>query len=249
MVAVDNEAVESFKARFAGIALTPGDEGYDEARALWNGWFDKRPAVVAGRVAIGQFNQPEEQAFLQRSTGQHRDQQGLVASDGREPFQCPGDHPRMPLEEWLERVASQDEERGGLDSDDSHHAVPLRREEPRLADQHPRAVERVNELVTVLRDDRVLQLAGGNEVDLVGRIANVMNVLAPRRVTGHRGTGERFQLGGREALEEVRTQEQRDAVQVGRTHPIIMGTTGSVIRRTPEVARGASLVDPGPDLP
>ena len=47
MVAVDNEAVESFKARFAGIALTPGDEGYDEARALWNGWFDKRPAVVA----------------------------------------------------------------------------------------------------------------------------------------------------------------------------------------------------------
>jgi len=47
MVAVDDEAVESFKARFAGIALTPGDEGYDEARALWNGWFDKRPAVVA----------------------------------------------------------------------------------------------------------------------------------------------------------------------------------------------------------
>ena len=27
--------------------LTPGDDGYDEARALWNGWFDKRPAVVA----------------------------------------------------------------------------------------------------------------------------------------------------------------------------------------------------------
>jgi FAD/FMN-containing dehydrogenase len=47
MVAIDDEAVESFKAGFAGIALTPGDEGYDEARALWNGWFDKRPAVVA----------------------------------------------------------------------------------------------------------------------------------------------------------------------------------------------------------
>jgi hypothetical protein len=47
MVAVDDEAVESFKAGFEGVALTPGDERYDEARALWNGWFDKRPAVVA----------------------------------------------------------------------------------------------------------------------------------------------------------------------------------------------------------
>src|SRR6476659_5139755 len=47
MVAVDDEAVESFKAGFEGVALTPGDERYDEARALWNGWFDKLPAVVA----------------------------------------------------------------------------------------------------------------------------------------------------------------------------------------------------------
>ena len=37
----------SFKAGFAGVTLTPGDDGYDEARALWNGWFDKRPAVIA----------------------------------------------------------------------------------------------------------------------------------------------------------------------------------------------------------
>ena len=50
MVAVGgrgNNEVEAFKARFAGIALTAGDHGYDEARALWNGWFDKRPALVA----------------------------------------------------------------------------------------------------------------------------------------------------------------------------------------------------------
>ena len=113
----------------------------------------------------------------------------------------------MPFEEWLERAASQDEERGGLDGDDSHHAVPLRREEPRLADQHPRAIERMNELVTLLRDDRVLQLAGSNQVDLVGRVTHVMDVLAPRRVTDDRGTGERLQLGRREALEEVGSQE------------------------------------------
>src|SRR6478736_6079221 len=47
MVAVSSPEVESFKAGFAGVALTPGDDGYDEARALWNGWFDKRPAVIA----------------------------------------------------------------------------------------------------------------------------------------------------------------------------------------------------------
>ena len=29
--------VASFKAGFAGVALTPDDDGYDEARALWNG--------------------------------------------------------------------------------------------------------------------------------------------------------------------------------------------------------------------
>jgi hypothetical protein len=39
-------------------------------------------------------------------------------------------------------------------------------------------------------------LSDGNEVDLIGRITHVMDVLASRGVTGHRGTGERFQLGG-----------------------------------------------------
>ena len=47
MVAVGNAGLESFKAGFKGVALMSGDDGYDEARALWNGWFDKRPAVIA----------------------------------------------------------------------------------------------------------------------------------------------------------------------------------------------------------
>jgi hypothetical protein len=40
-------AVTSFTAGFGGQALAPGDDGYDETRAVWNGSFDKRPAVIA----------------------------------------------------------------------------------------------------------------------------------------------------------------------------------------------------------
>jgi FAD/FMN-containing dehydrogenase len=40
-------AVASFKAGFGGQALAPGNDGYDETRAVWNGSFDKRPAVIA----------------------------------------------------------------------------------------------------------------------------------------------------------------------------------------------------------
>lgn len=47
MVAVGSAAVAEFRVGFAGATLTPGDDGYDEVRALWNGSFDKRPAVIA----------------------------------------------------------------------------------------------------------------------------------------------------------------------------------------------------------
>ena len=36
-----------FTSKFAGIAITPGDDRYDQARALWNGTVDARPALIA----------------------------------------------------------------------------------------------------------------------------------------------------------------------------------------------------------
>jgi FAD/FMN-containing dehydrogenase len=37
----------SFDAAFGGAITTPGDEGYDPARAVWNGTIDAHPAVIA----------------------------------------------------------------------------------------------------------------------------------------------------------------------------------------------------------
>ena len=39
-------ALEEFKSSLQGYLLRPGDTAYDEARKLWNGMFDRRPAVI-----------------------------------------------------------------------------------------------------------------------------------------------------------------------------------------------------------
>jgi FAD/FMN-containing dehydrogenase len=40
-------AIEDFRTSFRGTALTPGEDGYDTARAVWNGSIDRRPALIA----------------------------------------------------------------------------------------------------------------------------------------------------------------------------------------------------------
>jgi FAD/FMN-containing dehydrogenase len=43
---LDAEAVEAFVTGVRGAVVQPGDAGYDDARAIWNGLIDRRPALV-----------------------------------------------------------------------------------------------------------------------------------------------------------------------------------------------------------
>src|SRR5436190_8581540 len=40
------EATQAFQEGLRGQVLRPGDPGYDDARALWNGLIDRRPALI-----------------------------------------------------------------------------------------------------------------------------------------------------------------------------------------------------------
>src|SRR5215213_4073556 len=44
---LEEAAVEEFKAGLRGELLRPGDDGYEEARMVWNAMIDKRPALIA----------------------------------------------------------------------------------------------------------------------------------------------------------------------------------------------------------
>jgi FAD/FMN-containing dehydrogenase len=44
---VPEEAIKNLKSDFRGEILVPGNIGYDEARKVWNGMIDRRPALIA----------------------------------------------------------------------------------------------------------------------------------------------------------------------------------------------------------
>ena len=51
-VGVDQTKIDEFRSGLRGIALQPGDGGYDEARTIWNEMIDRRPDLIARCVGV-----------------------------------------------------------------------------------------------------------------------------------------------------------------------------------------------------
>ena len=49
---VDAKSLGELRGRFRGALLRPGEEGYEEARRVWNGAIDRRPALIARCVGV-----------------------------------------------------------------------------------------------------------------------------------------------------------------------------------------------------
>lgn len=58
MTAIQKRAMRSgsdaaLRSRFRGALLRPGEEGYGEARRVWNGTIQRRPALIARCAGAG----------------------------------------------------------------------------------------------------------------------------------------------------------------------------------------------------
>src|SRR6187402_3434105 len=45
--AIPDDVLAAFRASFSGRVLAAGDDGYDEARRVWNSLIDRRPGLIA----------------------------------------------------------------------------------------------------------------------------------------------------------------------------------------------------------
>lgn len=47
MTTLHNNTIDDFREKFRGTILLPDNHGYDNARKIWNGMFDRKPAIIA----------------------------------------------------------------------------------------------------------------------------------------------------------------------------------------------------------
>jgi FAD/FMN-containing dehydrogenase len=85
-IALSSKDIAEFRASLRGQLLVPGQEGYDSARRLWNGAFNRKPALIArcaGAADVTQaINFARSQNLLVAVRGGGHSLSGLSACDG-----------------------------------------------------------------------------------------------------------------------------------------------------------------------
>ncbi len=80
------EAITALRASLRGELIQPGDDGYDGARLIWNGMFDKKPALIAhcsGTAdVIDAVNFARENGMLTAVRGGGHNSSGSGSCDG-----------------------------------------------------------------------------------------------------------------------------------------------------------------------
>src|SRR4051795_10006276 len=83
---LDDTAVQDFMSRLRGELIRPGDTGYEQARKIYNGMIDKRPALIACCVdvadVIGAVNFAREHKLTLAVRGGGHNGAGLASCDG-----------------------------------------------------------------------------------------------------------------------------------------------------------------------
>lgn len=70
---INNEMIEEFRSKFRGQLIRPDDQGYDEARKIWNAMIDRKPAMIARCAGV---------ADVRRAVAFARDNELLLAIRG-----------------------------------------------------------------------------------------------------------------------------------------------------------------------
>ena len=61
---IEEDAAGELAGALKGSVLTPGGPGYEEARRIWNGTFDRYPVAIAGQISCSRLRH----GFFQKGT-------------------------------------------------------------------------------------------------------------------------------------------------------------------------------------
>ncbi len=83
---IDPDALQGFVQGLRGAVVRPGDQGYDDARTIWNGLIDRRPALIVqctgAADVVDAVNFAREQGLLLSIKGGGHNVAGNAVNDG-----------------------------------------------------------------------------------------------------------------------------------------------------------------------